>query len=106
MKHTSRTLATTLTAFIFVVACGAPALDATDQLVQNLFDSQPQFGQVSSIEAMPDWVDGPRRRVRASGVNVASYEVYLRDGEVTTVWAERDNAERELVWGTPGQSHG
>ena len=102
MQHTSRTLATTLTAFIFVVACGAPALDATDQSVQDLFDSQPQFGQVSSIEAMPDWGDGPRRRVRTSGANVASYEVYLRDGEVTTVWTERNYAERELVWGTPG----
>ncbi len=86
----------------FLGACTGSVPDEVDQTVTVFFSDHPEFGQAEAIEELSDWADGPRRRVFTIDGSAVSYEVYLRGAEVVTVWAERDNGERALEWGSTG----
>lgn len=86
----------------FLGACTVSVPDEVDQTVTVFFSDHPEFGQAEAIEELSDWADGPRRRVFTIDGSAVSYEVYLRGAEVVAVWAERNNGERTLEWGSTG----
>lgn len=65
---------------------------------RRFFAAHPDLGTPSTIESVPDWLSGRRRRVAVSDGRV--FLLYFHGDEVVTVWRTVP-FPREVVWGKP-----
>lgn len=66
--------------------------------VRTFFELHPEFGRPTYGESLPDWAEGPRQRVMADyGQTTRYYLVYLKGGQVVTLWLETAD-DRVIVW--------
>lgn len=63
--------------------------------IKDFFKQNPEYGIISSIEDMPDWAFGMRKKIKT---DKASYLVYLKDNEVEGVDKYLPNGEREKIF--------
>lgn len=68
-----------------------------DSLARDFLADHREFGSPIEMAEVPDWVDGPRRRVTTSTGRTLVF--YFKNGRVVTVREQRLGEGLPIVWG-------
>lgn len=76
---------------------GAALAASTYPEAVSFLDAHPEYGELRSASAVPDWAQGRRVEI---GTSTGRLLLYLLDGEVVTVYRLTDGGGREEVYQT------